>query len=661
MNQGKIVEYIDQGRFVCALCLQDKGNKLHLLTPTNRLVNLSPKRALLISGSATTASMSREQLLEELNRTETARNLLKEQINVKDLWDLIRDEQESFDHRYLTHLVFGEAVTDDHLSAVVRALFDDRLYFRLKEGRFLPNTLVRVNQIVKQREEEALREELLTIGSSWLSGLHQGRERDDPACKENIINLLIQLAVYGKESPDFKYGKELLLRAGISDIREARNLLIRMDVWEEDENLDLLRLAIEPSFTPKQLEESTLLAGKGVGIEGRTDLRDLPVLTIDGPHTRDYDDALSLEIDGDILKLGIHITDVAAAISPDSILDRQARERASSLYLQRRQIPMIPPELSQNRLCLKKGCDREAISLLAGFDMRGNLLDYRFVPSVIRVRSQLNYDEVNEVLNAESPFHEMYELGLRLRRARMDRGALAISLPDLQFSINSDRTLSLELIDQNIPSRMIIAEFMILYNWLAGRFCKEHNIPVLFRTQNKPNETFTMEEGGFLFYVFQQRRKLSPLRIDTRPNPHSGLGLDAYTQSTSPLRRYLDLVAQRQMAGFLMESNPPYDEKKLEAIRLAVEPVLRDLQAIKRNRLRYWTLRFLNQHRGEKLTALILDELKRKYRIVLNDSFLVAEIKRRDGIILKPGEEILVEVRKAYPWDNVIELAYAEE
>ena len=266
MNQGKIVEYIDQGRFVCALCLQDKGNKLHLLTPTNRLVNLSLKRALLISGSATTASVSREQLLEELNRTETARNLLKEQINVKDLWDLIRDEQESFDHRYLTHLVFGEAVTDDHLSAVVRALFDDRLYFRLKEGRFLPNTLVRVNQIVKQREEEALREELLTIGSSWLSGLHQGGERDDPACKENIINLLIQLAVYGKESPDFKYGKELLLRAGISDIREARNLLIRMDVWEEDENLDLLRLAIEPSFTPKQLEESALLAGKGVGI-----------------------------------------------------------------------------------------------------------------------------------------------------------------------------------------------------------------------------------------------------------------------------------------------------------------------------------------------------------------------------------------------------------
>jgi exoribonuclease-2 len=105
---------------------------------------------------------------------------------------------------------------------------------------------------------------------------------------------------------------------------------------------------------------------------------------------------------------------------------------------------------------------------------------------------------------------------------------------------------------------------------------------------------------------------------------------------------------------------PTYDEKKLKEVRIFVEPVIKNLQNVKRNRIRYWTLKYLNQQQGEKYKALILDELKRRYRIVLTDLFLVAEIERRDGIILSPGEEILVQVKKADPWDDLLKLAYAE-
>jgi len=111
MAQGKIVEYIDQGRFVCTVCLQDKGNRLHLLTPSNREVNLSQKRIMLISEATIDISRSREDLLERLKQMEEKRIRLKDEIEVKDLWELVQDEDESFDHKYLAHLVFGETVT----------------------------------------------------------------------------------------------------------------------------------------------------------------------------------------------------------------------------------------------------------------------------------------------------------------------------------------------------------------------------------------------------------------------------------------------------------------------------------------------------------------------------------------------------------------------
>ena len=134
MNQGKIIEYIDQGKFICTLCLNDKINRLHLLTTSNREVNLSPKRAILISSTIIDTLKPREELLEKLKHTEETRSSLKAQIDVKELWELVRDEEESFDHKYLAQLVFGHTITDDHLSALVRALFEDHLHFKMKDG-----------------------------------------------------------------------------------------------------------------------------------------------------------------------------------------------------------------------------------------------------------------------------------------------------------------------------------------------------------------------------------------------------------------------------------------------------------------------------------------------------------------------------------------------
>ncbi|MCP4683007.1 MAG: RNB domain-containing ribonuclease [Desulfobacterales bacterium] len=649
--------------------------KLHLLTPANREVNLSPKRAILISESSIDTQKPREALLDRLKQIEESRNRLKDRIDVKELWDLVIDEKESFDHKYLAQLVFGQATTDDHQSAMGRALFEDRLHFKLKDGYFLANSAEKIERLVKQREEEAQKEERLRQGSIWLKEVRKGKRPEDPPFKKDIIDLLMQLALYGNDAPDFKPGKELLSRSGISDIREAKDLLISLGIWEEDENLELLHLGLATSFHEKQVDEAIRLSGVKTGFENREDLRGLPTITIDSSQTRDYDDAVSLEMEGDILHLGIHIADVSEVILPDSILDREAMERASSLYLPRRHIPMIPTELSQDCLSLKQGCDRAAISLLARFDKNGGLLDYRFVPSVISVKQRLSYEEVNETLNSEETsanegtlregdhverFQEMYKICRHMRRKRMNRDALNLSLPDLHVEFNPDSSISLRLVDQNTPARMIIAEFMILYNWLVAGFCKANRIPILFRSQAEPSERLSMEEEGYYYYVFKQRRKLSRLHVDTSPRSHSGLGLEIYTQCTSPIRRYIDLVTQRQLKCFLMEKETIYDKKNLKDHQLYVAPVLRDLQKVQRSRLRYWTLKYLSQHLNKKYKALILDELKNRFRVVLTDFLLVAEIRWRNGMIVGPGEEIMVGVKKADPWNDVLELVHAD-
>ena len=658
MNQGKYIEYIDQGRFVCTICLQDKGSRLHLLTPSNREVNLSPKRAILVSGTPVDIERPREELLERLKDTVEIRKRLKGQIDAAELWELINEEKESFHHKYLAQLVFGESVTDDHISALVRALFEDHLYFRLKEGRFLPNSVKKINSIIEQREGEALREEKLTQGSAWLKETLQGKGIENFAAKEYVIELLTQLALYGNEAPDFKSGKELLSRAGISYFGEARALLVTLGVWDEDENLDLHKSGIEISFDQKNLDEAARLAMGGVEDAGREDLRHLHLLTIDGPVTRDFDDAISLEIEDDTLHLGVHIADVASVILPDSILDKGSAQRALSIYMPRRQIAMIPQILSEGSLSLKQGCDRKAISLLTRFEKTGLLVDFRFVPSVVCVRQNLTYDKVNEKLGSERIFQEMHKMSRFLRENRNKEGALGLSLPELQIKSNEDSPLTLELVPQDTPSRIIVAEFMILYNWLAARFCRDEKIPALFRSQSEPSERLSLDDNGYLYYVFKQRRKLHPLVIDTSPKPHSGLGLDAYTQVTSPIRRYLDMVMQRQIGNALMKKGPFYNEKDLDDIRISVESLIKESGRMKRNRIRYWVLKYLRQQRGESYPALVLDELKSKYRILMKDFLLVADLKRDPRVALHPADRIRVQVKKADPWQDTLELTY---
>jgi len=659
MAEGKIIEYIDQRKIVLSVCLKDKGNKLQLLTISNHEVSISPKRALLISSAILNTSRSKGELLKELKVIEKIRTDYMTQASVQDLWELTHEENRAFTYKYLAQLSFGRDITDDHISALVRALFADWAYFKIKDGSFIPNSPDKVEQIIKAREAAELRERELAEGANFLREITNSRHPEEPPLKDKIIELLMQLALYGKDAPDYKLGKEMFSRAGIKNIDNARRILVNLNIWDEDENLDLHRFNIRSNFSELARKETDSVMKKEVGSAERKDLQDLSIFTIDGPHTKDFDDALSLEPIGEGYRLGVHVTDLTPFIKVDGHLDREAYHRASSIYLPVTQISMFPPNLSNNALSLVKGFKRFAISLFAHFDRDWNLENFSFAPTTVRVEKQLTYDQVNTIYKEEPIFSALYQLCQALRQKRVDNSAMLIPLPEIHFEFDNNSGICPRLIEQNTPSKIIVSECMILYNWLTAKFAFERNLPLLYRSQEPAQERLPIDESKYIYYVFQQRRKLRPLFIDTIPHPHSSLGVDIYTNATSPLRRYMDVLVQRQIYSALFQKRPVYEELRLKELNMAIHQALKNIDLMKRNQVRYWMLKYLAGRINDSFKAIVLQKFKYKYSIILTDLLFVADLPNVRGLELSPSEEIKVVVKKSDPWDDILMLEIA--
>jgi len=660
MAEGKIIEYIDQRKIILSCCIKDKVSKWQLLTLSNHEVSISPKRALLISSSTINISKPREELINNLRLIDKRRTEYVAQVVVQDLWELTYDEKEIFPFNYLAQLSFGKNITDDHISAILRALFAEGTYFKLKDKFFVPNSPEKVDQIKKAREIAQSREKEISEGASFLKEVIDNRIPKDSSIKEKVVDLLVQLAVYGKDAQDFKQGKEMFSRAGIKDTDRARALLIKLGVWQEDENLDLYRFKIRIDFDEPALLEASKVAKKDIDAFGREDITNSEVFTIDGPFTKDFDDALSFQPNKEGYSLGVHITDINPYIQVDGPLDIEASIRASTVYLPERQIPMLPADLSHGALSLVQGADRPAISLFADFDKNLELKNYRFVPTIIRVKKQYTYDEVNAVYKNQPIFSKLYQLANALKNNREEKGALLIPLPEINFQFSNNSGIDINLVEQDTPSRFIVAESMILYNRLAAKFASEIGLPILYRSQEKPQERLSTDEFDYIYYVFRQRRKLRPLLVNTAPLPHSGLGVDAYTNATSPLRRYTDMVVQRQLHAALFNKRPVYNEARLKEFSMLTQQTLKDIFLIKRNRVRYWLLKYLSKRINDTFKAIVFQKLRYKYLIILTDFIFISDIPAVTGQELQLGQEINVVVKKSKPLEDLLAFELAD-
>jgi len=393
LEPGSIVEFFEEKGILCGVALELKGERLRVLAQNSREFTLPPKRLLHAGPALALDRMSRQELLKRLEDTAREREALKGAINLQELWELLAQENHSTTVAELAELWFGRASADE-VAAAGRSLWEDRFLFKHKDDQVIPNPPELVAQLHEQQERELARcQEIEEVGA-WLQAVWEGRELTaQPPWRDRLVALLRQMAVFGAEAPDYAQGKAYLDKARVGSGDAPFRLLMRLGVFQEDEDLDLHRLEVPQEFSAETLSQTRQLAGPAPAdpyAARRQDLTGLELITIDGERTRDFDDALSLEQSPEGWRLGIHISDVSALVLADTPMDREALVRATSIYLPERRLPMLPEEISEDLLSLLPHQERRALSFMVTLSPEAEVLDWDIVPSLIKVGRRPN-------------------------------------------------------------------------------------------------------------------------------------------------------------------------------------------------------------------------------------------------------------------------------
>jgi exoribonuclease II len=651
MEEGNIVEFIDRQKILCAVVQEVKNQRLKLLTENDREVNLSLSRLSHKSQMLLDLSLGRIKTIDALKGIAFRRKQLTQQVNIRDLWEILNSEQEWIDLATMTEFCFSNQATGDHESAIVRAFFQNRLYFKFDQNRFFPIPEEQVERNIAQEMEAARKARRIESGALWVRAqLQQDRHPPMPALSEDesaCLDILKSCYLLDKESPHYAEGKEILTRAGIDDRERLFSLFVDYGLFDPDENIELYRQEIPLEFSPEVLSHAADIAGACAlrpDFSDRKDLTDLPLMTIDGQSTLDYDDAISYEEFGDTCRLGVHIVDVGHFVKKDDPIDREARLRASSIYMPDRKISMLPPNLAEGCCSLKAGELRPAISMLIRLSKTSEILDYEIIPSQIRVQRQLTYYDVNTVADSSREIASLCEIAAKFRQKRLSDGAVQITLPDINVWISDSGEIGVNRVNRESPGRMMVAEIMIMTNWLMAKFLSGHGVPAVFRSQPGPRDRLYKGCEGTLFQNYMQRRLLSRFMLLNQAERHSGLGVDAYVTATSPIRKYYDLVTQRQLRS-VFGQEPPYSTQEIDQIiQRLQEPMLR-VSRMQTQRNRYWILKYLESRIGQKEEAIVIGRKRNAYQILMTEYMLECDLATTSRIELKPENQIQVTIQ----------------
>ena len=410
-----------------------------------------------------------------------------------------------------------------------------------------------------------------------------------------------------------------------SDAADLRQWLIVRGLLDPNEPIALRGSVWSRSFPPDlEAEAKRLIALANEelpGDEQRIDLTHLATYSLDDAGTREIDDALSLERCDGFDWIWIHIADPSRLIGIDSPLDQEARRRATSLYLAEGVMPMLPLELAAGPLSLRAGQRCAALSVAVRLDDDGAMAERRIVRSWIRPRYGLTYADGDELIELAPPGDEalsdLSQLMQQRMRWRRSKGAVMFDRPEGRFR-RSDGALTLQLIDPS-PSRLMVSEAMLLMGAVVASYGQEHNLPLPYRSQPaaelpSSDELDRIPEGPARDAAI--KRCLSRGVQGTRPMPHFSLGLEAYVQATSPIRRYADLVAHRQIIAQLSAVAPMGEERLGEVIDDLDDPLRQSIQISREDR-RHWKQVWFAERQSTVWSAEFLRWLRPQDRLAL--------------------------------------------
>ncbi len=659
---GTIIEYLDSGRFVCGLVLQDSNNRLRLLNQNGREMNLPASRVVTVSKTKHQINTSREDRIALLKEMAALRADLTDAVPLEEIWELASEEEESvFPADFLAELSFGENLTDDQSAAFLRAVFTDRFFFKYKNEMVNVHTPEQVEQLRHQRRKEKEKEAILTTGAAYLQAIMRGEQvtAEQWPDQKRILGWIADFVLFESEADQADVVRQLLKKAELHQPNQAYRLLVRAGVWGNDENLPLLRAEQPVEFSPELLAHAESIkepaAEELLKDPKRKDFRDLDIFTIDGASTRDYDDALHVEEleNGDVL-VGIHISDVSSFLTPKDPLFLEGMERATSLYFPEGQIPMMPRELSQGVFSLIKDRVRPAISFLVKVSPEGEIRNSRIVPSVIQVKRQLSYTETDKMMETDPDLSLLNRVRQQLRLKRVERGALLLSFPDVNIYVNNQGKVSINLSPSDSPSRNLVSECMILANGVAADYLAAQEAPGLFRSQPPPRKRLISGVQNSLQDIACQRRFLARGELTVHPKSHSGLGLNCYTTITSPIRRFLDTAMQLQISHMIHGRGMLFSADMCKNFAGTIQQKLGRANKVRQQRHRYWVLRYLEDLVGKRVSALVVSHGPKRVNLLLMDCLFDVDLSANSSFPVEPGDTVKVRISKADALDNTL-------
>lgn len=629
------------------------GNKANIFSEEGKDISVDIEKiaynsGIIIEGNFTPA----EKKLKLRERRRTLEEA-KEKLDIETLWECIGNEESEVTFKDISDLYFGDAdKSNDDSLALFWAVDKDDIYFKRGEAGYIARDASEVKELIAKKDAEKKREKERIQALLWAKKVISGNSYDlkEDFNPTNYIDLLRNYVIHLDKYNRAGEAKSFLSEIGIKDVEGAIEFLIKTGSWLEDEDPLMERFSITQVFPKKVVQEVEQILKDPFSDEYLEDLTDLEVFSVDDENTQDIDDAISIEETDVGTTIGIHIANVAQYVPKWSAMDDEAARRGETVYLPEHHIHMFPAELIKERLSLIEGTKRKALSLLVDFDNDYNLKGYRFTNSKILVRENISYEKASEYFDTDPLGNKIKQIAENLRAKRLDAGALIIQLPQLKISIDKDSKINIRKNYMNSVAHKVISEFMILMNRMAGKFLKDNNVPGIYRSQPEPiSEDARSHDKNDPLFALHVVKYLRAPRVGLDPAPHLSLGIDVYAQATSPIRRYVDLIIQRQIVSKLENDEPSYNEDELENLYPKIEIGIRDKKMVERNREKYWVYKHLKTLEGTEISGIINSINDSRASVYLPDYLFEIPVLLGSNFNLEEDRNIKLIVQKVDP------------
>lgn len=491
----------------------------------------------------------------------------------------------------LAEVLFGEESASSRDAAVVVAVFA-HTGFALTHGRLTRRDAAERDACEKARQREM---ELDADVASWRKALQDHRAGLKVALGDAGARLIA--IVRGEADAAAAHWLELDGRNKRADARDAADLLNELGIWDGHEDIELWRsglLNAWPADAVASLRTTPDMPPDAPRLE-------LPFVAMDNDAPHEVDDAICVEHTPDGLRLHVAIAHPSAWIAPNSLADLEARRRGSTLYHPRHVVGMLPDALARDVASLTLDAWKPALVVSLTLDATGVAHEETLQEAWVRVAHVWSYSLVEQVLaGRDEPgvnramLDQLIAAGLRAESARIRNGAWLLYRPDCELSAPPFRPIEVRQVQQTSPGRRLVTEVMVQACAAVAQWGARHRIALPYRTQPRPGNAplppGLYQEPADCFAMF---RVLEAGTMQATPAPHGMMGVPAYVQFSSPLRRYCDILAHRQLVAWLRGLPAPHSVQEVTQLALAADEAARNARQWQRKGNHYFKLLWL--------------------------------------------------------------------